>query len=155
VAYVPEDRSLFADLTVKENLRLAPGLSRKDRAAGYDRAVDMFAPLAPLMSRPAGLLSGGEQQMLAMARALVSSPKVLLVDEMSLGLAPVIVEEMLPVVGEVARRDQVAVLLVEQHVHLALELADTALVMRQGELAYAGPAERDTVDELLTASYLS
>ena len=96
LAHVAEDRSLFFDLTVDENIRLGLTGGRRERAVAYDRAMALFPALAPLGERLAGLLSGGEQQMLAMARALVSQPKCLLVDEMSLGLAPIIVERLLP-----------------------------------------------------------
>jgi branched-chain amino acid transport system ATP-binding protein len=155
VAHVAEDRSLFPGLTVKENLRLATGLKRRDRAAAYDRAVDVFPPLAPLMNRQAGLLSGGEQQMLAVARAIVTGPRLLLVDEMSLGLAPVIVEEMLPVVRRVADELNAAVIVVEQHIHLALELADRAVVLANGEVVLDGDAAsfRDDPSQI-EASYL-
>ena len=155
VAHVAEDRSLFPGLTVRENLRLAPGIRRRERGAAYDRAVDVFPALGPLMSRKAGLLSGGEQQMLAMARAIVANPSVLLVDEMSLGLAPVIVEELLPVVRRVADELDAAVIVVEQHIHLALELADRAIVMANGKVALDGAAEELRADpDRIHASYL-
>ena len=107
------------------------------------------------MNRRAGLLSGGEQQMLAMARALVSNPKVLLVDEMSLGLAPIIVERLLPIVRDIANETGAGVLIVEQHVHLALEVADRAYVMSHGEIVLEGSAEELIQrQDLLEASYL-
>lgn len=150
-----EDRSLFPGLSVKENLRLAPGLRRRHRTAAYARAVDVFPALGPLMSRRAGLLSGGEQQMLAVARAIVTEPELLLVDEMSLGLAPVIVEEMLPVVRRVADELNAAVIVVEQHIHLALELADRAIVMANGRIVLDGDANELRADpSQIEASYL-
>ena len=155
VAHVAEDRSLFPGLTVKENLRLAPGLRRRDRAAAYERAIDVFPALAPLLDRKAGLLSGGEQQMLAVGRAIVTEPRLLLVDEMSLGLAPVIVEEMLPVVRRVADELDAAVIVVEQHIHLALELADRAVVMANGRVVLDGDAADMRADpSRVEASYL-
>lgn len=155
VAHVAEDRSLFPGLTVKENLRLAPGLKRRQRSAAYDHAADVFPALAPLLDRKAGLLSGGEQQMLAVARAIVSEPDLLLVDEMSLGLAPVIVEEMLPVVRRVADELGAAVIVVEQHIHLALELADRAVVMANGQVVLDGDAAELRSDpSRVEASYL-
>ena len=150
LAHVPEDRSLFFQLSVKENLRLgARGAAAIEQALGY------FPALEPLMDRRAGLLSGGEQQMLSMARALGSKPKLLMVDEMSLGLAPIIVERLLPVLRTIATETGAGVLLVEQHVHLALEVADRAYVLSHGNLALQGDASyfRDH-PHLLESSYL-
>ena len=155
LAHVVEDRSLFFDLTVQENLRLGLTGDRAGREKAYKRAMQMFPALEPLMSRRAGLLSGGEQQMLAMARALVSGPRLLLVDEMSLGLAPIIVQRLLPIVRQVADETGAGVLLVEQHVHMALAVADRAYVMSHGEVVLSGDAEELAQRrDLLEASYL-
>lgn len=151
IVHVPENRGLFYGLTVIEHLRL-DGV--RERGA-QEAALTPFPALRDLRDRRAGLLSGGEQQMLAIARALTREPKVLLLDEMSLGLAPVVVERLLPLVREFADRHGSAVLLVEQHVHLALEIADRGYVLAHGELVAADTAERLRGDsELLTASYL-
>jgi branched-chain amino acid transport system ATP-binding protein len=151
VAHVPEDRALFHALTVAENLRLARRSGRGDLTLATDR----FPALVPLMNRRAGLLSGGEQQMLALGRALMSEPRVLIVDEMSLGLAPVIVQRLLPVLRQVADDTGTAVLLVEQHVDLALGIADWAYVLNHGELVEdASARELRRSRARLAASYL-
>jgi branched-chain amino acid transport system ATP-binding protein len=153
LALVPEDRALFLDLTVDENLRLAPG-ARGSRVAARDRALDLMPALRRLGSRRAGLLSGGEQQMLALGRAIASSPQVLLLDEMSLGLAPIIVEQLVPVVRNVAETG-VAVLLVEQHVQVALALASRAYVMSHGAIRLeAAASELAAQPERLRQAYL-
>jgi len=155
LAHVPEDRSLFFSLSVRENLKLGLRGNRASQSAGLDRALELLPALKPLMDRRAGLLSGGEQQMLAMARALVSQPRLLLVDEMSLGLAPIIVERLLPIVREIADESGTGVLIVEQHVHLALDVCDRAYVMSHGSIVLEGSADelKDRPD-LIEASYL-
>ncbi|HNP56769.1 MAG TPA: ATP-binding cassette domain-containing protein [Gordonia sp. (in: high G+C Gram-positive bacteria)] len=142
VVLVPDDRALFAGLTVRENLRVASSSS----SMGFDEVVDIFPALARRDTVAAGDLSGGEQQMLAVARALVQNPKVLLIDEMSMGLAPVVVEELLPVVRRIADEQGAVVVLVEQHVHLALEVADDVVVLVHGEIRDRGPAEAFRAD---------
>jgi len=130
IVLVPDDRALFGALTVQENLRVAAR-----RTAGIDEVMDLFPALRLRRRVAAGSLSGGEQQMLAIARALVQQPRVLLIDEMSMGLAPVIVEDLLPIVRRVADESGAAVVLVEQHVGLALEIADDVVVLVHGEVA--------------------
>jgi branched-chain amino acid transport system ATP-binding protein len=151
LAHVLEDRSLFFQLTVQENLQLGAARGTVD----IPKALEYFPALAEIRSRRAGLLSGGQQQMLAMARALTSTPKLLMVDEMSLGLAPVIVERLLPVLRRVADDTGCGVLVVEQHVHMALAVADRAYVLAHGELVISGSA-RDLQHEthLLASGYL-
>ena len=151
MAHVPEDRSLFFDLTVHENLRLGKGSGKE----GLQRALGWFPALEPLLGRRAGLLSGGEQQMLAMARALAGEPRLLMVDEMSLGLAPIIVQQLLPVLRRIASDTGAAVLVVEQHVNLVLDIADRAYVLSHGNLTFDGDAASLRSDRsLLERSYL-
>jgi branched-chain amino acid transport system ATP-binding protein len=151
LSLVPEDRALFYGLTVRENLRMA----RNDRSLSQDELLAMLPELEKCLGRKAGVLSGGEQQMLAVGRALVSRPRLLLVDEMSLGLAPVIVERLLPILRRVASELGTGILFVEQHISMALEVADRAYVLNHGDLVLQGAAaELRGRRDLVEASYL-
>jgi branched-chain amino acid transport system ATP-binding protein len=151
VAHVPEGRGLFFGLSVAEHLRLGHRGERLDT----DIAYEYFPALRDIGARRTGLLSGGEQQMLAVARALARRPRLLLLDELSLGLAPVIVERLLPRVREYAQEFACAVLLVEQHVQLALEVADRGYVLSHGQIVLHRPVQELRADrQLLIASYL-
>ena len=163
LAHVPYDRGIFFGLTVAEHFRLdgtdRPGGTGRPASAGgravMDDAFERFPALRALSGRKAGLLSGGEQQMLAIGRAFSRQPRLLMLDEMSLGLAPVIVDRLLPAVREAAASYGTAVLLVEQHVHLALKIADRGYILSHGELAASGTARQLSQDgALLAASYL-
>jgi branched-chain amino acid transport system ATP-binding protein len=134
---VPDDRGVFSKLTVAEHFRLA------ERGAGggdgvRQRVLAQFPQLEPLAQRRCGLLSGGEQQMLAVAKALLMQPKVLIIDEMSLGLAPIIVQRLLPVLRDIARDEGMGLVLVEQHMQLALQYSDRAVVLNHGAVVLEG-----------------
>ena len=180
IAHVPEDRALFFDLTVQENLRL--GLKRKkDRkheslastrvpsqvedgtnqaeqqlssSEILDQVLGYFPTLTGLLGQPAGLLSGGQQQMLAIGRGLMSQPKLLMVDELSLGLAPILVEQLLPVLRTFAQTTGAGILIVEQHVHLALAVSDRAYLLRRGKATLSGSSAELSADpDLVEAGY--
>jgi branched-chain amino acid transport system ATP-binding protein len=151
IVHVPEGRGIFYGLTVAEHFRLGYRRERPDEDAAYD----YFPKLKELRTRRAGLLSGGEQQMLAVARGLARRPRLLLLDELSLGLAPVIIEVLLPVVQKYALDAGCGVLLVEQHIQLALEIADRGYVLSHGEIVLHDRAKALQADrELLISSYL-
>ena len=133
---IPDFRALFTELTPVQNLKLAA-----PRGTDLDPVLELFPALARREKLRTGDLSGGEQQMLAIARALVQAPKLLLIDEMSMGLAPVAVESLMPVIRQVADEHGSSVIMVEQHVQLALEIADEAIVMVHGSIVLSGPAE--------------
>jgi branched-chain amino acid transport system ATP-binding protein len=153
IALVPDNRSLFYGLTAAENVRL--GVRGMTQAQALESVLRFFPQLESRMSVRAGLLSGGEQQMLAIGRALVGRPRALMIDELSLGLAPIIVRSILPTIREVADELGTAVLVVEQHVDMALEVADRAYVLSHGEVVTEGPArELAQSRQLLEASYM-
>ena len=150
IAHVPDSRGLFFGLTVGEHLRLGYRGERLEASVAYR----YFPALEPLRDRRCGLLSGGEQQMLAVGRALARHPRLLLLDELSLGLAPVIVESLLPVVRRYAEESGCGVVLVEQHIELALTIADRGCVLSHGEIVLRGEAEQLRANhELLISSY--
>jgi branched-chain amino acid transport system ATP-binding protein len=147
MAYIPEGRSIFPGLSTADNLRLGKG--------GIERAVTLIPQLEVFLNRKAGLLSGGEQQCLTVARALAREPAVLLADELSLGLAPMVVDRLLTTIRDAANNGM-GVVLVEQHVRSALAIADRVCVLRRGQIVMTGtPEEMLARDQELVASYLS
>jgi branched-chain amino acid transport system ATP-binding protein len=156
IAHVPEGRGVIQELTVDENLRLG-GLARRDRAGlrrGLADAYELFPALAVRRRQPAFTLSGGERQMLAIGRALVSRLRVLLLDEPSLGLAPLIVKHTMELIRRLRDEVGLAVLLVEQNARSALSIADTAVVLSLGRVVVSGPAPQLALDEGLRHAYL-
>jgi branched-chain amino acid transport system ATP-binding protein len=155
VAVVPEGRRLLPDLSVADNLRVATyTLDREAAASGVDYAVQLFPELKSRWNIQGRYLSGGEQQMVVLAQAIVSRPRILLVDELSLGLAPVVVKRLVPVIASLAESG-IGVLLIEQFAHVALSLAKTAYILEGGRLRYHGTAtELRTHPELLRSAYL-
>jgi len=151
LSLLPQDRGIFFQLTVAENLRLH---QRSESRVAVDDIVGYFPALAGLMARKAGLLSGGEQQMLALGCRIIAGPRLLLIDEMSLGLAPIIFKRLLPVLGDISRDKQIVVL-VEQHVHLALKASTRAYVLDHGRVTFDGSAaDLAARPEFLESSYL-
>ncbi len=157
VAIVPEGRRLLGELTVDDNIRVACySLSREDARAGRKRALELFPELEKRLEAPARALSGGEQQMVVLAQALVSRPRYLLIDELSLGLAPVIINRLIPTIRSIAESG-IGVLLIEQFATVALGLANRAYVLENGQLRFAGQASelRERQDLLHTAYLLA
>ena len=155
IVHVPEGRRIFGRLSVAENLK-AGAFLRNDKAGireTEERALVMFPRLRERYHQTAGTLSGGEQQMLAMARALMSGPKVLLMDEPSMGLAPILVEQIFETILEI-RKQGVAVLLVEQNAFLALQIADYGYVIETGEIVLEGPGQDLLVNDKVKEAYL-
>ncbi len=158
IAHVPEGRGTFADLTVWQNLQLAARSRRRalrDELAGdVDSVLGQFPVLREFRDRPAGSLSGGQQQMLAIARGLLGRPRVLLIDEPSLGLAPMLAREMLQLLRTLRDRWRLSILLAEQNARLALEIADRAIVLGSGRILANGAPGELRAGDLIKASYL-
>ena len=155
LAVVPEGRRLLPELTVEDNLRVATySLSREDARVGRERALELFPELGKRLGAAARSLSGGEQQMVVLAQALVSQPRFMIIDELSLGLAPVVVQRLIPTIRSVAETG-IGILLIEQFATVALGLANRAYVMEGGRIRYDGRAqELREKPELLQSAYL-
>lgn len=156
VAQVPDGRGTFVNLSVEENLKLG-AYTRKDKSGilqDYERVYHLFPVLLERRNQQAGTLSGGEQQMLAIARALMLRPKLMLLDEPSFGLAPLLTQELFATLRTINKEEGVSMLLVEQNASLALELADHAYLIETGHLVLSGPAEDIAKDESVRRSYL-
>jgi branched-chain amino acid transport system ATP-binding protein len=154
VAHVPEGRGTFIGLTVEENLRLGGYTRRRNAAANMERMFGYFPILAQRRKQQGGALSGGEQQMLAIARALMMQPRLLVLDEPSFGLAPRIVDDIFRIVARIRKDERVSVLLVEQNANLALELADHAYLLETGYVVASGSAKALADDPQIRRSYL-
>jgi branched-chain amino acid transport system ATP-binding protein len=156
IAHVPEGRGTLTELTVRENLRLG-AYTRRDRSAireDEERVLGYFPRLQERRDQRAGTLSGGEQQMLALARALMLRPRLLLLDEPSLGLAPLVVAEIFRIVGELNEREGLAVLVVEQNAAIALSAAGRAYVLETGNVTISGTADELKSDDAVRSAYL-
>jgi branched-chain amino acid transport system ATP-binding protein len=156
IAHVPEGRGTFVRMTVEENLQLG-AITRNDKrniVSDIERMYDHFPVLKQRYTQQAGTLSGGEQQMLAVARALMLRPRLMLLDEPSFGLAPLIVRDLFKILGKINREDKVTILVVEQNAQLALELADQAYVIETGRIVMSGKAKEIANNEDVRKSYL-
>jgi branched-chain amino acid transport system ATP-binding protein len=155
IVQVPEGRQVFANMSIDENLRMGAYLlgDRVEETRRRDRVLTRFPRLAERHTQSAGLLSGGEQQMLAIGRAMMADPKLLLLDEPSMGLAPRFVEEIFRIISEF-KAEQRTILLVEQNARAALEIADHAYVLESGRITLAGPAAQVANDPSVAAAYL-
>jgi len=156
IAHVPDGRGTFTDLTVEENLRLGAYTRRDQREArrDFERVFGYFPRLKERIHQQAGTLSGGEQQMLAISRALLMRPSLLLLDEPSFGLAPLIVAEIFRILRDINRGERVSMLIVEQNANLALDLADRAYLIETGQLVIGGRAEDIRRDDSVRRAYL-
>ncbi|WP_315722139.1 MULTISPECIES: ABC transporter ATP-binding protein [unclassified Bradyrhizobium] len=156
IAHVPQGRGTFTNMTVEENLQLG-AITRGDKAAivaDIERMYSYFPKLKERHTQQAGTLSGGEQQMLAVARALMLRPRLMLLDEPSFGLAPLVVRDLFGILGKINRDEKVSILVVEQNAQLALELADQAYVIETGRIVMSGAAADIANDENVRKSYL-
>ena len=156
IAHVPQGRGTFTSMTVEENLQLG-AISRRDTAgivSDIERMYAYFPVLKQRHTQQAGTLSGGEQQMLAVARALMLRPRLMLLDEPSFGLAPLVVRDLFNILGQINREEKVSILVVEQNAQLALELADQAYVIETGRIVMSGAAQEIANDENVRKSYL-
>ena len=153
ITLVPEGRRVFPDLTVLENLKIGAYLRKDDLSADLKWVYELFPRLKERSWQAAGTLSGGEQQMLAVGRALMSRPKLMMMDEPSLGLAPLIVREIFEIIKEINRQG-VTILLIEQNANMALQTADLGYVLETGRITLSGPGKELLVNEAVKKAYL-
>lgn len=153
IVLVPEGRHVFPDMTVLENIKIGAYLRKDDLSADIERVYKLFPRLKERHWQYAGTLSGGEQQMLALARALMSHPKLIMMDEPSLGLAPLVVKGIFDIIREI-NREGMTVLLIEQNANMALRAADRAYVLETGKVTMQGTGEELLADESIKAAYL-
>ena len=153
ITLVPEGRRVFADMTVLENIKIGAYLRKDDISADIEWVFELFPRLKEREWQLAGTLSGGEQQMLAVARALMSRPKVIMMDEPSLGLAPIVVKGIFDIIREINKRG-VTVLLIEQNANMALKIADYAYVLETGSITLSGPGKELLADDNVKKAYL-